>query len=82
VAIPDVDVDHGNGTQDIFYERPDVLTVSIHADPAFFNPFVWGHAHERGTGPGLGANPTFRSRFARGMTAICGPSPDCRGPSV
>ena len=56
VAILDVDVHHGNGTQGIFYERPDVLTVSIHADPAFFNPFVWGYAHERGAGPGLGAN--------------------------
>src|SRR3984957_11592077 len=56
VAILDVDVDHGNGTQGIFYERPDVLTVSIHADPTFFNPFVWGYAHERGAGPGLGAN--------------------------
>ncbi len=56
VAILDVDVHHGNGTQGIFYERPDVLTVSIHADPTFFNPFVWGYAHERGAGPGLGAN--------------------------
>lgn len=56
MAILDVDVHHGNGTQGIFYERPDVLTVSIHADPAFFNPFVWGYAHERGAGPGLGAN--------------------------
>lgn len=56
VVILDVDVHHGNGTQGIFYERPDVLTVSIHADPARFYPFVWGHAHERGAGPGLGAN--------------------------
>src|SRR5207247_8025061 len=56
VAILDVDVHHGNGTQGIFYERPDVLTVSIHADPVFFNPFVWGYAHERGAGTGLGAN--------------------------
>lgn len=56
VAILDVDVHHDNGTQAIFYERPDVLTVSIHADPTHFNPFVWGYAHERGAGPGLGAN--------------------------
>jgi acetoin utilization deacetylase AcuC-like enzyme len=56
VAILDVDVHHGNGTQGIFYERGDVLTVSIHADPAFFYPFVWGFAHERGAGAGLGAN--------------------------
>ena len=56
VAVLDIDVHHGNGTQGIFYERPDVLTVSLHADPAFFNPFVWGYAHERGVGQGLGAN--------------------------
>ncbi len=56
VAILDVDVHHGNGTQGIFYERADVLTVSLHADPAQFYPFVWGHAQERGTGIGLGAN--------------------------
>ncbi|ABQ38393.1 histone deacetylase family protein [Bradyrhizobium sp. BTAi1] len=56
VAILDVDVHHGNGTQGIFYERPDVLTISIHADPAHYYPFVWGYAHERGAGAGLGAN--------------------------
>jgi len=56
VAILDVDVHHGNGTQGIFYTRPDVLTVSIHAEPAHFYPFVWGYAHERGEGAGLGAN--------------------------
>ncbi|MEZ5778622.1 MAG: histone deacetylase family protein [Paracoccaceae bacterium] len=55
-AILDVDVHHGNGTQGIFYDRSDVLTVSIHADPERFYPFFWGHAHERGTGPGLGYN--------------------------
>ncbi|WP_112323159.1 histone deacetylase family protein [Oceanibium sediminis] len=55
-AILDVDVHHGNGTQGIFYNRADVLTVSIHADPMRFYPFFWGHAHERGEGPGLGAN--------------------------
>jgi acetoin utilization deacetylase AcuC-like enzyme len=56
VAILDVDVHHGNGTQGIFYQRSDVLTVSIHADPAFYYPYVWGYAHERGEGAGLGAN--------------------------
>jgi acetoin utilization deacetylase AcuC-like enzyme len=55
-AILDVDVHHGNGTQGVFYARGDVLTVSIHADPARFYPFFWGHAHERGEGAGLGAN--------------------------
>lgn len=56
VAILDVDLHHGNGTQGIFYRRADVLTVSIHADPAGFYPFFWGHADERGRGAGLGAN--------------------------
>ncbi len=55
-AILDVDVHHGNGTQGIFYQRKDVLTVSIHADPARFYPFFWGHAEERGQGEGLGYN--------------------------
>lgn len=55
-AILDVDVHHGNGTQGIFYHRDDVLTVSIHADPARFYPFFWGHSQERGAGAGLGAN--------------------------
>ncbi len=56
VAILDVDVHHGNGTQDIFYARADVLTVSIHADPDRFYPFFWGHADERGSGDGEGFN--------------------------
>ena len=56
VAILDVDVHHGNGTQGIFWRDPSVLTVSLHADPARFYPFFWGHAHERGAGDGLGHN--------------------------
>jgi len=56
VAILDVDLHHGNGTQGIFYARSDVLTVSIHADPIGFYPFYWGHSGERGEGPGLGYN--------------------------
>ncbi|HUF86131.1 MAG TPA: histone deacetylase family protein [Thermohalobaculum sp.] len=55
-AVLDVDLHHGNGTQGIFYARRDVLTISIHADPARYYPFFWGHAHERGEGAGLGAN--------------------------
>jgi acetoin utilization deacetylase AcuC-like enzyme len=56
VAILDVDVHHGNGTQGIFWERGDALTVSVHADPVRFYPFFWGHAHERGAGAGSGCN--------------------------
>ena len=56
MAILDVDVHHGNGTQAIFYERADVLTVSIHADPAHYYPFFYGYADQRGSGPGEGYN--------------------------
>ncbi|WNK19679.1 histone deacetylase family protein [Halomonas piscis] len=56
VAILDVDLHHGNGTQDIFYRRGDVWTGSLHADPADFYPFFWGGADETGEGEGLGAN--------------------------
>lgn len=55
-AVLDIDLHHGNGTQQVFYDRHDVLTVSIHADPSRFYPFFWGHAGERGTGPGHGYN--------------------------
>jgi len=56
VAILDIDIHHGNGTQAIFYHRSDVLTVSVHADPHNFYPFFWGHTHERGEGDGEGFN--------------------------
>jgi acetoin utilization deacetylase AcuC-like enzyme len=56
VAILDVDVHHGNGTQGIFYERPEMLFVSLHADPSDYYPFFAGYADERGAGAGLGAN--------------------------
>jgi acetoin utilization deacetylase AcuC-like enzyme len=54
VAILDVDYHHGNGTQDIFYDRADVAFASIHADPATDYPFFWGHADEAGEGAGKG----------------------------
>jgi len=56
VAILDVDVHHGNGTQAIFYDRGDVLTISLHADPIRFYPFYSGYSEERGRGAGLGCN--------------------------
>ena len=56
VAIVDVDYHHGNGQQDIFYERNDVLTVSIHGDPDFAYPYFTGFADECGEGPGAGYN--------------------------
>lgn len=56
VAILDVDYHHGNGTQAIFYERADVLFVSLHGDPLTEYPFFLGHADETGAGAGLGFN--------------------------
>ena len=56
VAVLDVDLHHGNGTQGVFYRRDDVLTVSVHVDPNDFYPFFRGHAAERGAGAGLGCN--------------------------
>lgn len=59
VAVLDIDYHCGNGTQDIFYHRDDVLTISIHADPEFEYPSYFGHASERGKGRGLGFHHNF-----------------------
>src|SRR5690349_4337779 len=59
VAILDVDFHHGNGTQQIFYDRDDVLFVSLHADPADEYPFFLGFANERGWGAGDDANRNY-----------------------
>ena len=56
VAILDIDFHHGNGTQDIFYERSDVLTVSIHGHPRFAYPYFSGFEDEKGVGAGTGYN--------------------------
>ena len=57
VAIVDIDVHHGNGAQSIFWERGDVLTCSVHVDPAAgWFPHYLGLAGERGAGAGEGAN--------------------------
>ena len=55
VAIVDVDFHHGNGTQDIFWEDPEVLYVSLHGDPAAHYPYFTGAADELGDGAGRGA---------------------------
>ncbi len=54
VAILDVDYHHGNGTQAMFYERDDVLTISLHADPKQEFPYFLGYADEMGVGAGEG----------------------------
>ena len=81
VAILDIDYHHGNGTQDIFWERGDVFYASVHADPATDYPFYWGHADECGAGEGEGATlnlplphgtrlDAFRSAQGRALDAI------------
>jgi acetoin utilization deacetylase AcuC-like enzyme len=56
VALLDIDYHHGNGQQDIFWRRSDVLTVSIHGDPDFAYPYFTGFADECGEGAGAGYN--------------------------
>lgn len=87
VAILDIDYHHGNGTQDIFYERGDVLFVSIHADPRTDYPFFWGHADETGAGAGEARTinlplprgtrlPEYLEALGRALDAIRDHAPD------
>ncbi len=59
VAIVDVDFHHGNGTQDIFYAREDVLFVSLHGEPEEAFPHFLGYADETGSGAGVGFNLNY-----------------------
>ncbi|MBN2569576.1 MAG: acetylpolyamine amidohydrolase [Deltaproteobacteria bacterium] len=59
VAVLDIDYHHGNGTQDIFYKRSDVLTLSIHGNPSFAYPYFSGFADERGEGAGEDCNVNY-----------------------
>jgi len=70
VAILDIDYHHGNGTQDIFWERGDVFYASVHADPAHDYPFYWGHADERGAGAGVGATLNLPLSQGTGIDAF------------
>lgn len=56
VAVLDVDAHHGDGTQEIFYHRGDVQTVSVHADPEDYYPYYIGYADEEGVEAGAGFN--------------------------
>jgi acetoin utilization deacetylase AcuC-like enzyme len=69
VAVLDVDYHHGNGTQSLFYQRADVLTVSLHGDPLTEYPFYLGHADERGEGAGQGFNLNLPLRRGTGFAA-------------
>ena len=81
VAILDVDFHHGNGTQDIFYERADVLYASLHGDPVEAFPYFSGYAEEVGKGDGVGYNiniplpagtnfPVWRDALATLLTRV------------
>lgn len=59
VAILDLDYHHGNGQQEIFYRRNDVLTISIHGHPRFAYPYFSGYGDERGEGNGLQLNRNY-----------------------
>ncbi len=63
IAVLDVDYHHGNGTQTIFYERNDVLTISLHADPSLEYPFFLGYADEPGEAAGHGFNINYPLPF-------------------
>jgi acetoin utilization deacetylase AcuC-like enzyme len=54
VVVVDWDVHHGNGTQAVYYERDDVLTISVHQENCF--PPGYSGAEDRGAGPGVGCN--------------------------
>ena len=59
VAVLDIDFHHGNGTQEIFYDRGDVLFASLHGAPEDSYPYFIGYADETGRGPGEGANINY-----------------------
>lgn len=59
VAILDIDFHHGNGQQQIFYNRKDILTISIHGHPSFAYPYFSGYENEKGEGSGVGYNINY-----------------------
>lgn len=78
VAILDVDFHHGNGTQDIFYRRSDVLFVSLHGEPLDAYPYFLGYADETGEGKGEGFNVNYPmprgtnyARWGKALESAC-----------
>lgn len=87
VAIIDVDYHHGNGQENVFYERNDVLTVSIHGHPSFAYPYFTGFADDRGSGDGEGFNVNlplrervdgaeYRTTLQKALKTVAGFEPD------
>ena len=73
VAILDVDFHHGNGTQQIFWQRDDVLYVSLHGDPGGIYPYYSGYASERGGGWRRGREPEPAARRPEPMATATWP---------
>ncbi len=69
VAILDIDFHHGNGTQQIFWERDDVLYLSLHGDPARAYPYFSGYAAETGSGEGAGLTRNWPLPAGTGLDA-------------
>jgi len=67
VAVLDVDFHHGNGTQDIFYDRGDVMYLSLHGDPLDAFPHFLGYADETGQGDGEGCNLNYPMKPGTGF---------------
>lgn len=59
VAVLDIDFHHGNGTQNVFYKRNDVLTISIHGNPHECFPYFSGFEDECGEDEGVGFNINY-----------------------
>ncbi|MCX7782615.1 MAG: histone deacetylase family protein [Meiothermus sp.] len=67
VAVLDIDYHHGNGTQVIFYDRPDVFTISLHADPSVEFPYFLGYSDEKGVGAGEDYNLNYPMPWGTGF---------------
>jgi len=67
VAVLDWDVHHGNGTESIFYDRPDILTLSLHQEGNY--PLDTGALDDRGAGDGAGFNLNLPLPAGAGHTA-------------
>jgi acetoin utilization deacetylase AcuC-like enzyme len=87
VVVLDTDMHHGQGVQEIFYDRSDVFYISVHGDPTNFYPAVAGFEDEQGAGAGLGFNlnlpmahgadeATYFARLAQALDALRGFKPD------
>jgi len=59
VVVLDLDYHHGNGTQAIFYDRSDVLFISLHSHPSYEFPYFLGFEDELGEGEGEGYNQNY-----------------------